>query len=116
MSSAWLLVWTTCLSTWLGLLWAGSTLSHLPLIPVCVARGRARRPDDDERLSRFLGCGELTHSLSQSHEERDLLYQGLDAFPLSASKEPGPDHQKNNWQLASSWQAGRAADIPKSTG
>lgn len=57
-----------------------------------------------------LGCGdnELIHSLSQSHEERDLLYQGLDVFPLSASKEPGPDNQKNNSQLASSWQAGHS--------
>lgn len=65
----------------------------------------------------FLGCSdnELIHSFFQSHEKRDLLYQGLDALPLSASKEPGPDNQKNNSQLASSWQTGRAADTQGST-
>lgn len=65
----------------------------------------------------FLGCSdnELIHSFFQSHEKRDLLYQGLDALPLSASKETGSDNQKNNSQLASSWQTGRAADTQGST-
>lgn len=81
MASAQTLVWTTCLSTWLWLLWAGTKLPHLPLSPVCVAKGRSRQPDQDG-LSPFLGCSdnELIHSFFQSHEKRDLLYQGLDAL------------------------------------
>lgn len=75
--------------------------------PAFVAPGRSRQPDE-ERLSPFLGRSdnELIHGLFQSHEKRDLLYQGLDVFPLSASEEPAPDNQKNNSQPASSWQAG----------
>lgn len=54
MASAQPLVWTTCLSTCLCLLWAGIKLPHLHLSPVCSARGRSRQPDKD-RLSPFLG-------------------------------------------------------------